>query len=86
MHSFTSTTEWRGSFNSNHRRLITLTIWSEGLETSPKTEHIAYYFAFPGIAYMTGDRMVSIFFFNTNDRFYVLIKLLKIFLGVKQQN
>ena len=40
MHSFTSTTELRGSFNSNHRTLITRTIWSEGLETSPKASNI----------------------------------------------
>ena len=40
MHSFTSTAELRGSFNCNRRKLITLTTWSEGLETSPKTSNI----------------------------------------------
>ena len=40
MDSFTSATEVRGSFNRNYRRLITLAIWSEGLETSPKTSNI----------------------------------------------
>ena len=40
MYSFTSTSKLRGSFNSNRRKLITLTIWSEGLETSPKTSNI----------------------------------------------
>ena len=40
VHSFTPTSELRDSFNSNHGKLITLAIWSEGLETSPKTSNI----------------------------------------------
>ena len=62
MHNFTSTTELRGSLNSNHRGLITLTTWSEDWKL---VQRLSTYSAFPGIAYMTCDPMVSIFFFSS---------------------